>query len=330
MIEVSVPIRICDLGGWTDTWFGAPGRVVNVAVTPGVRVSMREIGGDPRVLVQMARSGEPYTIVPQTSRVARHPVVEAAIDACPPPDDRAVEICVDSAVPAGCGTGTSAAVAVALLGGLAALRSEPWSATDVASTAHRLEVQVLRLESGVQDQLSSAFGGINYLEIDAYPDANVQALPAWDDMGDRLTLVYLGRAHDSSGLHREVIQHIAGQHSSAFDELRDAARAARDAVGDQDLEAFGVAMIRNTDAQRSLHPDLVGADARRVIAVAAEHGAVGWKVNGAGGDGGSLTLLSASPEAKHALEARIERTDPRYQIFPVEISSVGLDVKGCL
>jgi D-glycero-alpha-D-manno-heptose-7-phosphate kinase len=329
MIEASVPIRICDLGGWTDTWFGAPGRVVNVAVTPGARVSIRAIGGAPRVLAQVG-DREPYTIVPQTTRVARHPVVEAAIDVCPPPDDRAVEIRVESAVPAGCGTGTSAAVAVALLGGLAALRSESWSATDVASTAHRLEVEILGLESGVQDQLSSAFGGINYLEIDAYPDANVHALPAWDDLGDRLTLVFLGRAHDSSGLHREVIQHIAGQRSSAFDELRDAALAARDAVRTHDLEAFGAAMIRNTDAQRSLHPDLVGAYARRVIAVAAEHGAVGWKVNGAGGDGGSLTLVSASQEAKHALEARIERTDTRYRIFPVDISPVGLDVKGSL
>jgi len=328
MIEVSAPIRICDFGGWTDTWFGAPGRVVNVAVTPGVRVSMRETVGGPRVRVQVERSGVPYVIVPQTSRVAQHPVVEAAIDLCPPPEHCAVEIRVESAVPAGCGTGTSAAVAVALLGGLAALRCEQWSANDVASTAHRLEVEVLGLESGVQDQLSSAFGGINYLEIDAYPDAVVHALPPWDELGDHVTLVFLGRAHDSSGLHREVIQHIAGQGSSVFDELRGAAVAARDAVRDHDLGAFGAAMIRNTDAQQSLHPDLVGADARRVIAVAAAHGAVGWKVNGAGGDGGSLTLLSASPEAKHALEARVEGTDPRYQIFPVEISPVGLDVKG--
>src|SRR5262249_45536059 len=155
----------------TDTWFGAPGRVVNVAVTPGVQVSIRELGGAPRVLVHVEGSREPYAVVPQTSRVSRHPLVEAAIALCPPPHDRAGEIRVDAAVPAGCGTGTSAAVAVALLGGLAAVRSERWSAIDVAYAAHRLEVDVLGLESGIQDQLSSAFGGINFLAIDAYPDA---------------------------------------------------------------------------------------------------------------------------------------------------------------
>ena len=330
MIEVSVPIRICDIGGWTDTWFGAPGRVVNVAVTPGVHVSVRAIGGSRRVLLHVEGSDEPYAIVPKTARVARHPLVEAAIDLCPPPDDLAVEVRVDSAVPAGCGTGTSAAVAVALLGGLAALRSERWSATDVASTAHRLEVDILGLESGIQDQLSSAIGGINYLEIDSYPGADVHTLPAWEELSDRLTLVFLGRAHDSSGLHQEVIQHIAGRAPNAFDRLREAAVAARDAARDRNLGAFGAAMIHNTEAQRSLHPDLVGADARRVIDVAAQLGAVGWKVNGAGGDGGSLTLLSASRDAKHSLEAHVTRLDPRYRLFPVEISTIGLDVIGSL
>ena len=89
-----------------------------------------------------------------------------------------MEVSVRSAVPAGCGAGTSAAVAVALLGGLAELRGEQLSPRDVAYAAHRLEVDVLGVESGIQDQLSAAFGGINYLEIEPYPEATVQTLPA--------------------------------------------------------------------------------------------------------------------------------------------------------
>ena len=125
--------------------------------------------------------------------VSRHPLLEAAIDALPPPADLAVEVTVRSVVPAGCGAGTSAAVAVALLGALAAARAEQLSPRDVAYAAHRLEVDVLGDESGIQDQLSAAFGGINYLEIDRYPNATVQSLPVWDELGARLTLVFLGR-----------------------------------------------------------------------------------------------------------------------------------------
>ena len=68
-------------------------------------------------------------------------------------------------------------------------------------------------------------------------------------------------------------------------------------------------MIANTEAQRSLHPELVGVDASRVIDVAAAHGAIGWKVNGAGGEGGSLTILSATPGQKQALDEAVAAAD---------------------
>src|SRR5579864_2843078 len=199
MIEASAPVRICDLGGWTDTWFGGPGRVLNIAVGPGVEVSICASPGRQRVLLDVETFGDRYSIVPGTHRVARHRLLEAAVDALAPPADLAVDISVRSTVPAGCGTGTSAAVAVALLGALAVLRGDGLSPRDAAYAAHRLEVNVLGGQSGIQDQLSVAIGGINYLEIDSYPVATVTPLPTWDELSAHLTLVYLGQAHDSSG-----------------------------------------------------------------------------------------------------------------------------------
>jgi D-glycero-alpha-D-manno-heptose-7-phosphate kinase len=201
---------------------------------------------------------------------------------------------------------------------------------DVAHGAHRLEVEVQGLESGIQDQLSSAFGGINYLEIDSYPKATVRRMPDWEELSDLLTLVFVGRAHDSSGVHRQVIDHLAAFDARELGRLRDAAVAARDAVLARDLDAFGEAMIANTEGQQALHADLVGADARRIIGFAARQGAAGWKVNGAGGDGGSVTILSFSREAKDALESGVGNVDPGYRVLPVEISSTGLDVRRSL
>jgi len=89
-------------------------------------------------------------------------------------------------------------------------------------------------------------------------------------------------------------------------------------------------MIANTEAQRSLHPGLVGVDATRVIEFAAAQGAVGWKVNGAGGDGGSVTILSATRETKEALEHLVTFLDKRYRVLPIQVSTVGLEVRGAL
>ncbi len=330
MITASAPVRICDNGGWTDTWFGGPGRVLNIAVTPGVEVSIRTTTGPDLVVLDVETFADRYSIVPGESRVARHPLLEAAIDSLPPPKAFAVEVSVSSHVPAGCGTGTSASVAVAMLGALAALRSEQPSRREIAYAAHRLEVDVLGAESGIQDQLSAAFGGINYIEIEPYPEATVHTLPVWDELSPRLTLLFLGRAHNSSDVHRRVIENVRRRGPRSFSPLRDAAIAARDALLARDLDAFGQALIANTEAQKGLHPELVGVDASRAIEVATAQGAIGWKVNGAGGEGGSVTFLSATPEAKEALEHRVAGFDPSYRVLPIQISKDGLHVEGAI
>jgi D-glycero-alpha-D-manno-heptose-7-phosphate kinase len=211
------------------------------------------------------------------------------------------------------------------------VRSEARPTRELASLAHRLEVEVLGAESGVQDQLSAAFGGINYIEIDPYPETTVERMGEWGELEARLSLVFLGSAHDSSDVHREVIEHLSnGGSSAALDALRSAAVAAREAVVARDLRAFGRAMLDNTDGQRALHPRLVGVDACRVFECAAREGALGWKVNGAGGEGGSVTILHAQPDDTNAFREHLARLDPRYRVLDCAIAPAGLQIRGVL
>src|SRR5215213_4122743 len=94
-----------------------------------------------------------------------------------------------------------------------------------------------------------------------------------------------------------------------------------------DLVALGSAMCENTAAQAALHPDLVGESARAVIALARAHGAWGWKVNGAGGDGGSLTLLAgpAASGRRRLIEA-IHGAGAGWRVIPTRISREGVRV----
>ena len=328
MIRASTPVRICDIGGWTDTWFGGPGRVLNLAVRPGVEVTVNAMAGRGLVQLEVSAFGDRYQVVPGDARPPRHALLEAAIDALPPPGGVDFELAVRSSVPAGSGCGTSAAVAVATLGALSAAGGKEWDRFGVARAAHTLEVAALGGESGVQDQLASAFGGINYMEIDEYPEAAVTKLEPWPELSNRLLLVFVGRAHESSAVHRQVIGGTGVGRTGAFDALRAAAGVARDAVMARDLAAFGEAMILNTEAQEELHPDLIGPDARRVINAARRCGAAGWKVNGAGGDGGSLTLLSSTDEAIESLGVEVASVDPAYEVSPVRISDTGLHIEG--
>lgn len=330
------PIRVCDVGGWTDTWFSRRGKVFNIAVSPGVEVRVRifEAGAIPhRIVLDVANFGDRYGFEPGEAP-GRHPLLEAVIDDVGTPDGIAMEIGVASDVPAGSSTGTSAAVAVALIGALDALApGRPLSALEVAQRAHRTEVGRLGLQSGLQDQMCAAFGGVNFIEIDPYPEAVRVGLPvppsALRELEQRMVLLHLGRGHRSSEVHERVIARLAreGAASPALAELRACAVVARDAALAGDIDGLGAAMTRNTDAQCSLHGALVSAQARAAIEIAASHGAVGWKVNGAGGEGGSVSLLGSSdPERREGMKRALLDADPALRTIPTRISQDGLQV----
>jgi D-glycero-alpha-D-manno-heptose-7-phosphate kinase len=336
IITATAPIRICDNGGWTDTWYARQGKVFNIAVRPRVMVQIAVFPHgalDGGVVINAENYGVRYAPTLDAADWGPHPLIEASLRAIASPDDVDIEITIRSKVPAGASTGTSAAVVVALLGALDRLTGGRRTAHQIATDAHAVETVWLGGQSGVQDQLCSAFGGVNFIEIVAYPSALVSRLDLPDqtrfELQRRLSLVYLGQPHSSSAVHEQVLRDLArrGPDCAELDTLRGAAQDARDAVIRGDLEALGQAMRRNTDAQAQLHRDIVSANARRIIEIAAAHGAAGWKVNGAGGDGGSITLLSgARIDTKRAMIRAIQQENSAWVRIPIVISRQGLQV----
>lgn len=336
VINSVAPIRICDNGGWTDTWFAGHGKVFNIGVYPYAEVQVEVYPARARadrVVIFAENYGERYVLPPEGTSWGRHPLLEAAIERMRVPANLAVQVSIFSEAPAGASTGTSAAVTVALVGALDCLTPGRLSPHEVAYTAHAIEVEMLKRQSGIQDQLCAAYGGINYIEMHRYPHASVSQIRVpdaiWWELERRLALVYLGRSHDSSRVHERVIAQLedAGPSSRQLADLRATAERSRDALYAGDLAALGRAMIDNTEAQARLHPALVSDDAARVIEIARRHGALGWKVNGAGGEGGSLTILSGPlSHDKRAMLQEIEQANPLFKSIPIYLSRYGLRV----
>jgi D-glycero-alpha-D-manno-heptose-7-phosphate kinase len=332
-IHASAPIRVCDNGGWTDTWVARYGKVFNIAVRPVVEVRIDVFPSATRqaqVRLDPADVGERYDVDLHATAWGPHPLLEAAIRRMPPPNDVDIEITIHSEAPAGASTGTSAAVSVALLGALDRLSGRARAAYEIAREAHAIETEDLRQQSGVQDQIASAFGGINFIEIDDYPHALVTPLvPARGtlaELDDRLSLIYFGKPHRSSDVHERVVRDLEqhGPDCGPLQALRAAAVHARDAILAGELAALGRAMRENTAAQAELHADLVSRDAWRIIEIANKHQAAGWKVNGAGGDGGSITLLGASDaESRAEMIRAILHEHPAWRLI-----SIGIDLDG--
>jgi D-glycero-alpha-D-manno-heptose-7-phosphate kinase len=335
MINSVAPIRICDNGGWTDTWFAGHGQIFNIGVYPYAEVQIAVYPSGQRqnkIIINVENYGERYMVVPE-KHWDKHPLLEAAIEYMHLPSDLSLEVTIYSEAPSGASTGTSAAVTVALVGGLDMLTPGRMTLHEVASAAHNIETKMLGLQSGIQDQLCSAFGGINYIEMFQYPHASVSPVQipnaTWWELERRLALVYLGKSHRSSEVHDMVIQSLknAGPDCRQLNDLRSTARRSRDALYADDFSTLGSAMIENTEAQSRLHPALISADATKVIEIAKAHGALGWKINGAGGNGGSLTILCDSiAQAKRAMLNAIEQENPIFKNIPIYLSRYGLRV----
>ncbi len=329
------PIRISDFGGWTDTWFAKHGRVLSIAVYPYAEVEIRVFprGDRPPVAIHAENYGERYTLDSVGGTYDRHPLLEAALEHMGVPNDIALEISIFSEAPVGCSTGTSASVSVALIGALDRLTPGRLTPHEVARSTHRIETELLRQQCGVQDQLASAYGGINFIEILDYPQSIVSPIQlpdalAWE-LERRLSLVFLGQSHSSSKVHEKVIEELeaAGPEAKKLEPLRRTPIRARDALYAGDFAALGRTMIANTDAQANLHPDLVSPRHQAVIDLAGEFGALGWKVNGAGGDGGSVTVLSGAASAvKREMLRAIQQGVPGTQNIPIYLSRLGLRV----
>jgi D-glycero-alpha-D-manno-heptose-7-phosphate kinase len=336
VINSVAPIRICDNGGWTDTWFAEYGKIFNIGVYPYVEVQIevyRYSSDEPRIVLYAENYGERYAVHPESPGWDRHPLLEAAIERMDIPDEYAIQATIFSEAPSGCSTGTSAAVTVALVGALDCLTPGRLSPHQVAYTAHAVEVEMLKQQSGIQDQLCSAYGGINFIEMQAYPYASVSQIQVsnaiWWELERRLALVYLGKTHVSSQVHEKVIAELEdeGPDTKRLQDLRVTAAQSRDAVYAGDFTALGKAMQDNTAAQSRLHPDLVSQDARKVIEIARSYGALGWKVNGAGGEGGSVTLLCpALSYVKRQMIRDIESANSLYMSIPIYLSRYGLRI----
>lgn len=309
VVITQAPVRVCDVGGWTDTWFARNGAVCSIAINRYVTVTIHSTR---QLVPQVTFDVRNYaTILSLAEARTYHPLLAVALDEIPIPEHCSLHIIIDADMPPGSSTGTSAAVSVALLAALTTITNKSLSPDELAKRAHRLETHHLAQQSGVQDQIGAAFGGANFIEITEYPETRVTPLSIPANtiaaFNAQHMLFYYGKPHHSSAIHSQVIEHLPNNQSSlsALDQMRQAARIAATSLSNGDLRRFAEQLKENTEAQAILHPDLINKTARGIISIAQSFDAWGWKVNGAGGDGGSISII-ASEFGEQSLTMRNE------------------------
>ncbi len=289
------PVRICDIGGWTDTWFYPNGAVFNICVD--LYSYVRIVPSSDNSIKIVSENLNLQTKIDNLSKIeydGNLDLLKSAVKRMR--IKKGVKIFVRTEAPPGCGTGTSASVAVALIAALAKFSGINLHNEEIAILAHKLEVEELKLESGVQDQFATAFGGINFMNI-SYPSVKITSIPINKEkiceLENQLILVFIS-SRSSSEMHKAVIKNYKKgdlKTLKSFEIIKNCAYDMKKAINSKDLAYMGELMNKNWSAQKSLHQLMANPFINKAELISFNSGALGFKLNGAGG-GGSATVLA--------------------------------------
>jgi len=318
------PVRICDIGGWTDTWFYPKGAVFNICIDlySYIRIVPNNLNCINIISENLNLRAEIQDLH-EITYDGNLDLLKAAIKRMS--IEKGIDIYIRTEAPPGCGTGTSASVAVALIAALARFSRKNLIQREIAKLAHELEIDELKLESGVQDQYAAAFGGINFMEID-YPSVKVSQIKLDDDkicrLENQLILVYLS-SRSSNEMHKAVITNYKNNDATtvnSLEQIKDCAYEMKDAINSESLGLMGKIMNKNWKAQKNLHPSMVNPIIKKIEKLVENHGAIGFKLNGAGG-GGSATIL-AGIGSEYRLKRKLYKEG--FQILPIKLNLKGV------
>lgn len=223
----------------------------------------------------------------------------------------------------GCGLGSSASAAVALLGAITEYKKlHKIKPKIIAEKAWDLENNKLHLSSGKQDQFASAFGGGNgwifgtNKTIKQIPLAKLEI----DFLYPFLLLVYVGGTRDSHKIQQGFTE-LSEDQIDYLNDLKSIAREGYKAILQKEIHKIAELMRASWALKKKTNKGITNKRIDLLYDIARKNGALSGKINGAGGGGYMLFLT----ENKEKVMNSLRKFD--CEEIPFKIDYEGLEVK---
>ena len=296
------PLRVSFFGGGTDypAYFARrPGAVIGMAIDRYIYISALKLADiiDYRYRVTYSKLERAHA----HSQI-EHPVVRAVLGHYGVDD--ALDISIQSDLPASSGLGSSSAFTVGLVNLVGAFKNKSMTRLDLSRAAIHVEQELLKENVGVQDQLHAAFGGMNRFD---FMDGRIRITPiqmsavCQDYLLSSLVLVYTGKTRSASQV---VAEQVAATREQKVDKELDhllalVSQAVDVLEGDEPdsmLKEFGAMMHEGWQTKRKLSSGVSTPEIDALYDGALTAGALGGKLCGAGG--GGFLLMVVPPHAR--------------------------------
>lgn len=231
----------------------------------------------------------------------QHPSVKAILDYLK--FDQGLEIHHQGDLPARSGLGSSSAFTVGLLHAMYALHGFISSKRELACEAIHIERDILQEHVGVQDQIETAYGGLNKIIINPNGDfqVNPMVLPTaqMNNLHDHLALFFTGISRTASDIAAEKIKFIPQKKQELHTMYQMVDEATHILSRGSDITDFGRLLHESWMLKRQISANISPAFVNEIYEKARKAGAIGGKLLGAGG--GGFMLFFVKPEDKPQL-----------------------------
>ena len=310
MIITRTPLRVSFFGGGTDypAWFREHGGAV-LATTIDKYLYLHCRYLPPFFDFKSRIVWSKIEQVQQPSEIA-HPAIRGVLEWMK--IGEGVEIHHHGDLPARTGLGSSSSFSVGLLHALHALRGELVSKRKLAEEAIFVEQQVLQENVGVQDQIQSAFGGLNRIDIHTDGSFDVRPLVVRAErlvgLQKHLLLLYTGLSRTASEIAAEQVATVGAKTAElkAMREMVD--QGEKILVGSGDLREFGRLLDESWKLKRSLSSKIAPGFVNEIYDIARQAGADGGKLLGAGG--GGFMLVFVTPDKRASVLKSLQKLLP--------------------
>lgn len=224
-----------------------------------------------------------------------------------------VEVTLHNDAPPGSGLGSSSAVTVALVSGFVDLLRLPMNSYQVADMAYRIERLEVGIKGGKQDQYATTFGGFNLIEFN--PGGTVLVVPlrlrpetVWE-LEHSLVFAYVGGGHFSDQIIEGQVRNYEMRRTEsvhAMDRLKVLTQDMKRALLLGNLREFGELLHLAWESKRQMAKGISNPAIDEVYDAALKAGALGGKMNGAGG--GGFMMFACDPLRRYAVQEALRKS----------------------
>jgi D-glycero-alpha-D-manno-heptose-7-phosphate kinase len=216
--------------------------------------------------------------------------------------------------PVGSGLGTSSTLVVAMVHAFAELLNAPLGDYEIAQLAFTIERIDCKLQGGMQDQYSAAFGGFNFMEFYSTERVIVNPLRIkhWTicELEASLVLFYTGVSRESSRIISDQSDNVKSGIATTIDAMhgiKQEALVMKECLLKGDLAGLVGAMRHGWEHKKRSAKTVSTQHIESIYEAAINAGALAGKVSGAGG--GGFMMFFVPPEKRMNLIRTLQTFD---------------------